>query len=168
MGYSAVRNNVYNISQARQAELSTEVTSKKKYSWPYNRDMMNPLTTAKGTAFIRVPSRYNCIGCSPGKHPDIRMMAIDLDGGSRDNARDRRLRISVSPCWRLLTWQSCDRLRARRALPHSRTEAPLTVRRRWQTAELMHSWLSPRLGRAHALHAADARSRRSICSEHVA
>jgi len=56
---------------------------------------MNALTAIEETSVIPVPSQYNCIGCSPGKHRDTRTTAIGSDDGSRDNVHGRRLCIAV-------------------------------------------------------------------------
>jgi hypothetical protein len=55
----------------------------------------SPLTAAKGTSVIPVLNQYKCIGCSPGKHPDIGTMAPGSDDDSRDSVRGRCLCISV-------------------------------------------------------------------------
>jgi hypothetical protein len=44
---------------------------------------------------IQVLNQYKCIGCSPGKLPDTRTMAIGADDDSLDSVRDRYLCISV-------------------------------------------------------------------------
>jgi hypothetical protein len=49
----------------------------------------------KGASVILVLNQYICIGCSPGKHPDIRTMAIGSDDDSRDSVHDRYLCIAV-------------------------------------------------------------------------
>jgi hypothetical protein len=54
------------------------------------------LTAAKGTSVILVLNQYNCIGCSPGKHPDTRTMAIGSDDDSLDSVRDRCLTLLFS------------------------------------------------------------------------
>src|SRR5262249_10715511 len=54
-----------------------------------------PLTAAKGTSVILVLNQYKCIECSPGKHPDTRMMATGSDDDSLDIVHDRNLCISV-------------------------------------------------------------------------
>jgi hypothetical protein len=49
----------------------------------------------KSHVIILVLNQYNCIGCSPGKHPDTRTMAIGSDDDSLDSVRDRCLCIAV-------------------------------------------------------------------------
>jgi hypothetical protein len=50
---------------------------------------------AKGTSVILALNRYKCIGCSPGKYPDIRTRATGSHDDSRDSVHDRRLGIAV-------------------------------------------------------------------------
>src|SRR6201993_2195493 len=54
-----------------------------------------PLTAAKGTSVILALNQYNCIGCSPGKHPDTGTMAPGSDDDSRESVHGRCLCISV-------------------------------------------------------------------------
>jgi hypothetical protein len=67
---------------------------------------------AKGPSVILVLNQYNCIGCSPGKHPDTRTMATASDGGSRDSVHDRCACIAVWRSERLPKHQRRDRHRA--------------------------------------------------------
>jgi hypothetical protein len=53
------------------------------------------LMAAMGTSVILVLNQYNCIWCSPGKHPDTQMMAIGSDDDNLDSVRDRCLCIAV-------------------------------------------------------------------------
>ena len=53
------------------------------------------LDVAGDMSVILVLNQYKCIGCSPGKHPDTRTMAIGSDDDSLDNVRDRCLCIAV-------------------------------------------------------------------------
>ena len=50
---------------------------------------------AKGTSVILALNQYKCIGCSPGKYPDIRTMVTGSHDDSRDSVHDRRLGIAV-------------------------------------------------------------------------
>src|SRR5437899_3053567 len=53
------------------------------------------LTAAKGTSVILALNPYNCIGCSPGKHPDTGTMAPGSDDDSRESVHGRCLCISA-------------------------------------------------------------------------
>src|SRR5262245_33197390 len=72
----------------------------------------SPLTAAKGTSIIPVLNQYKCIGCSPGKHPDIGTMAPGSDDDSRDSAHGRCLCSSVWPSGRPRRYERQDRRRA--------------------------------------------------------
>jgi hypothetical protein len=63
----------------------------------HRQDAQAPVlpVTAEGASVILVLNQYICIGCSPGRHPDIRTLATDSDDDSRDSVHDRYLCIAV-------------------------------------------------------------------------